>query len=46
MKVYYSLDFDHPFKLENPYFTDKISFEISNLYSEAPQDMKEIHKTL
>ena len=46
MKVFYTLDKLYPFKLENPYLTDKVSFELSNLYSDTPQEMKDIHRNL
>jgi hypothetical protein len=46
MKVFYTLNKLYPFKLENPYLTDKVSFELSNLYSDTPQEMKDIHRNL
>ncbi len=46
MKAFYALDKLYPSKLENPYITDKVSFELSNLYSEVPPEMQDIHKNI
>lgn len=46
MKVFYTLDKLYPQKLENPFISDQVAFELSNLYSDTPPEMKDVHRNI